>query len=486
MNRKQNNNNHHIKKISFFVNEKGNIHLSVLIVTALLPAAVVLSLFFSKSGRNALERPLSAVGFIIVAVVLSVTSALLLKQPLTKIKLGTKSLYFLAGLFLFYIACILLLSNLKTIPPELPLSVLLPTVLVTALASVLISFRTGVMFSVILSVFAFFLTNFEFESFLFVLCLGIASTYILNDAKQRIDLVRGSFLLSLVSFFIMFMLTLLQPESSISIWLPAGIAAANGFLSGILSIGFLPLFENILNSATVFRLMELSDLNSPILKKMLAQAPGTFTHSISVANLAETAAKEIGAYSLLARVGGYYHDIGKIDQPSYFSENQKSTNKHDDLKPSLSASIIKSHVRMGGEKAKELGLPPEVIRIIYEHHGSSLIKWFYTKAVDAEGSGEVGKEDYCYAGPLPSSKEAAVVMLADAVEAASRSLEKPSSSRIEKLAVEIIMDRFKNGQLKNAPITFKDLEIIKKTFIQILAGYFHSRIEYPQGKEAAS
>jgi hypothetical protein len=141
---------------------------------------------------------------------------------------------------------------------------------------------------------------------------------------------------------------------------------------------------------------------------------------------------------------------------------------------------------MGGEKAKELGLPPEVIRIIYEHHGSSLIRWFYTKASRAEDGGEVGKEEYCYAGPLPSSKEAAVVMLADAVEAASRSLEKPSSSRIEKLAEEIIMDRFKNGQLKNAPITFKDLEIIKKTFIQILAGYFHSRIEYPQEKEAVS
>jgi putative nucleotidyltransferase with HDIG domain len=241
-----------------------------------------------------------------------------------------------------------------------------------------------------------------------------------------------------------------------------------------------------MNAATRFRLMELSDLNAPIFKKMLSLAPGTYNHSGIVANLAETACQEIGANALLARVGAYYHDIGKIEQAKYFIENQRELNLHDELKPSLSVAVIKSHVKVGVEKAKELGLPKEVIEIISQHHGKGLISYFYQRALDSEKIEKVSSEDFSYSGEWPQTKEAAVVMLADAAEAASRTLKKPSVARLGKLIWSIIIEKFNSGELNRSNLTFNDLEKIKNSFVHLLAGYYHSRIEYPNQKEEAS
>ncbi|HOX14390.1 MAG TPA: HDIG domain-containing protein, partial [Spirochaetales bacterium] len=242
--------------------------------------------------------------------------------------------------------------------------------------------------------------------------------------------------------------------------------------------------EQALNSPTRFRLMELSDMNAPILKRLLTVAPGTYSHSVTVAHLAESACREIGANALLARVGAYYHDIGKIEQPEYFIENQGGGyNKHDKMNPRLSATVIRSHVKLGAERARSLGLPDEVVEIVAQHHGNGIITWFYDKALKADG--EVRPDDFSYPGQPPASREAAVVMLADSVEAATRSLKKPTLARLEQAIHDLIMDKFAQGQLARTNLTFRDLETIMNTFTRILAGHFHTRIEYPKARESA-
>jgi putative nucleotidyltransferase with HDIG domain len=197
-----------------------------------------------------------------------------------------------------------------------------------------------------------------------------------------------------------------------------------------------------------------------------------------VGNLAESACQDIGANALLARVGAYYHDIGKMDQPDYFVENQTVYNKHDDLAPRLSATVIRSHVKLGLEKGRSLGLPQEVLDIIGEHHGNSVISWFYHAALKRES--QVNMEDFTYPGNPPRSRESAVVMLADVTEAAVRTLKKPSVARLEKFIQELIMSKFEQGQLSQSELTFRDLETIKNAFVRVLAGHYHSRIEYPK------
>jgi putative nucleotidyltransferase with HDIG domain len=277
----------------------------------------------------------------------------------------------------------------------------------------------------------------------------------------------------------------------LSLLLPLGAflsGAFNGIASGMLVLGFLPPLEHVLNAVTVFRLIELSDLNAPILKRLLITAPGTYSHSVMVANLAESACQDIGANALLARVGAYYHDIGKMDQPDYFIENQTAYNKHDDIAPRLSATVIRSHVKLGVEKARLLGLPREVTEIIAEHHGNSVISWFYNEALKREGADSksgVNMEDFTYPGKPPRSRESAVVMLADVTEAATRTLKKPSPARLDKFIQELIMNKVEHGQLSESELTFRDLETIKNAFVRVLAGYYHSRIEYPKPPKEA-
>jgi putative nucleotidyltransferase with HDIG domain len=258
-------------------------------------------------------------------------------------------------------------------------------------------------------------------------------------------------------------------------------AALNGIVSGMLVLGFLLPLEHALNAATTFRLMELSDLNAPILRRLFTSAPGTYSHSIMVANLAEQACQDIGANALLARVGAYYHDLGKMDNPDYFVENQTAYNRHDDMAPRLSATVIRSHVKLGIEKARSLNLPQEVIDIIAEHHGNSLIAWFYNKASQQEA--QVNSDDFMYPGVPPRSRESAVVMLADVTEAAVRTLSKPTAAKIEKFIDGLFDDKVKHGQLADSELSFRDLETIKNAFVKVLAGYYHSRIEYPKLNE---
>lgn len=210
-------------------------------------------------------------------------------------------------------------------------------------------------------------------------------------------------------------------------------------------------------------------------------ASGTYSHSMMVAQLAESACREIGADPLVARVGAYYHDIGKMDQSEYFVENQTGVNKHDEINPALSVAVIKSHVRKGVEKARQLHLPQPVIDIILEHHGNSIISYFYNEAKQKDPN--VNPEDFRYTGTPPTTRESAVVMLADTTEAACRTLENPTALRLEKFIQELFNAKLANGQLDCCTLTFRDLSKIKETFVQLLSGYYHNRIEYPNQKD---
>jgi cyclic-di-AMP phosphodiesterase PgpH len=242
----------------------------------------------------------------------------------------------------------------------------------------------------------------------------------------------------------------------------------------------LPFFESLFDIATDIKLLELMDPNQPLLKELVFKSPGTYHHSIFIGNLAEAAAEAIGENPILARVGAYYHDIGKVTKPEYFIENQRPTeNKHDKLMPSMSSLIIASHVKEGAELARASRLPSSIIDIIQQHHGTSLITYFYQKAMELQPGTPIAEEDYRYHGPRPRTKVAAIVMLSDAVEAASRTLEDPSPQRIQTLTSGIITRIFLDDQLIMCDLTLRDLREISKSFNLVLSGIFHQRIDYP-------
>jgi putative nucleotidyltransferase with HDIG domain len=257
--------------------------------------------------------------------------------------------------------------------------------------------------------------------------------------------------------------------------------AAGGLLSAILTIGTLPFFESAFDIITPIKLLELSNPNRPLMRRLLIEAPGTYYHSILVGNLAEAAAEDIGANALLCRVGAYYHDIGKLKRPYFFKENQLTAeNPHDKITPNLSALIITSHVKDGIETAKKNKLPSSVIGIIEQHHGNTLVSYFYHKAQTAEGGNAVSEDKFRYNFKRPQTKEAAIVMLADSVEAYIRSLTEPSQEQVEQGVRKIIKDKLNDSQLDHCELTLKDLDRIAKSFIKVLGGIFHERIEYPE------
>ncbi len=246
------------------------------------------------------------------------------------------------------------------------------------------------------------------------------------------------------------------------------------------------LFEKLFNVTTDFTLLELSDTNLPLLKQLMTRAPGSFHHSLQVANLSEAAASAIGANALKCRVGALYHDIGKMEKPEYFTENQTSINAHDNLKPRMSALVIKAHVSDGVNLAREHDLPETIIDFIRTHHGTTLIKYFYDKAKktsEKEKDHEIQEEDFQYEGPLPHSKETGILLLADCVEATSRAMKNPTYQKLDSMISRLFEDRINEGQLNNCPLTFRELTMIKESFLNILVGFYHTRVEYPEDKK---
>ncbi|MCL2008505.1 MAG: HDIG domain-containing protein [Treponema sp.] len=395
-------------------------------------------------------------------------------------KLKDSEAYLVSGLTALYIIGSVLVKNITIM--SIPGSILIPTALIIMLPAILIHPRLALLLAFALPLGAFLIGSFDGQSYFFALVSGVVASYSLQQAEKRMDLVKAGLLIAAAN--LVSMTAVLLWQSSPASFFPGALfwSGFNGIACGMLVLGFLSPLEHALKAATSFRLIELSDLNVPILRKLFTTAPGTYSHSIMVANLAETACLDIGANPLLARVGAYYHDLGKMENPDYYVENQTSYNRHDDMAPRLSATVIRSHVKLGVEKARQLKLPQEVIDIVSEHHGNSVISYFYDKALKQEDSNKaaISMDDFTYPGNPPQSKESAVVMLADVAEAAVRTLEKPNAGKIEKFIQELISRKVETDQLVKSELTFRDLEVIKNAFVRALAGYYHSRIEYPK------
>jgi len=323
------------------------------------------------------------------------------------------------------------------------------------------------------------LTKFVIEVLFIYLIGGLLGVIFVHNLHDRSNVMFGGVLIGFLNSLIILSLGLILGKEFTQVFINMSYTIAGGIFSSVLAIGIMPIFEQIFDVVTPIKLMELSNPNQPLLKKVLFEAPGTYHHSILVGNLAEAAAEKIGANSLLARVGAYYHDIGKIKRPYFFKENQiTNDNPHDNLTPKLSAMIISSHVKDGIELAEQYKLPNIIKQIIEEHHGTTLIKYFY---VVAKKNGEdIDVESFRYSGPKPRLKESAIVMLADCVEAAVRSLGNVTLKDIQETVEKIIEEKINDGQLDESSLTLKDIMNIKISFINVLQGIFHNRIEYPE------
>ncbi|MDR2194461.1 MAG: HDIG domain-containing protein [Treponema sp.] len=392
--------------------------------------------------------------------------------------LSDGEIYLLTALTSLYIIGAALAKTLPFNNDFFPISLLLPTALAIMLPSILIGSYLAFAWAFVLPLASFLTGSFDLPAYIIALVSGIVGSCTLHNAERRMDLVKAGIFIAAANCIAVIAVMLIQHSPAKDYPMLLFWAAFNGMASGMLVLGILPLLESGLNAATTFRLIELSDLNAPAIRRLFTIAPGTYSHSFMVAQLAEAACQEIGANSLLARVGAYYHDIGKMEQPEYFVENQSGHNKHDEIPPRLSATILRSHVKLGIEKGRNMKLPKQVIDIIAEHHGNSVIQFFYHKALEQEK--EVSIEDFSYPGNPPRSRESAVVMLADTAEAAVRTLEKKTAIKIEEFIQTLINSKLEHGLLAESELTFRDLETIKKAFVRVLASYYHSRIEYPK------
>ncbi len=396
-----------------------------------------------------------------------------------------KNYFIFLSFFLATIIYSYLITLIKNIPSYLIFGVLVPTAGIVMVSEILFKKRFSFLLAISIPIVLLLISGNDPYTMIFSMASGLVSLFSIEKAEKRIDLLKSSIYVVTSNVLILIAIGLLKELNaremvSLLLW-----GAGNGVVSVVLTLGIIPFFEILLNIPTNFRLLELSDLNNPILKKMQIEAPGTYYHSINVANMAENAARYIKANPLLVRVAALYHDIGKIPNAEYFIENNRGVNKHDFIKPSLSNSILKAHIKIGVEMAKELKLPREVIEIIEQHHGTSLMKYFYHQALKEKNEhyDEVDQIEYRYPGPKPQTREAAIVMLADSVEAASKTLVNPSAKRIEQLVKDVIQSKFRDGQLNESSLTLRGLMKITVVFTKYLTGLFHTRIEYPDDKE---
>jgi putative nucleotidyltransferase with HDIG domain len=427
--------------------------------------------------------PRSIIGLVLLILLVYMLFVILHGSTILGRTLGNNERFLIASLTGLYIIGSVLLKTFSASFEDFPITLAVPTALFIMIIAVFMGTRTALVMSLALPLVPYLAGAFDNSSYIIALVSGAAASTVIHHAQNRMNLIRAGLIIAAANCAAVVVILLIRAAPlneypAMLFW-----AAMNGIVSGMLILGFLPPLEHALNAVTPFRLLELSDLNAPILRRLFTVAPGTYSHSIMVANLAEQACQDIGANALLARVGAYYHDIGKMENPDYFVENQGEHNRHDDITPRLSATIIRSHVKLGVEKAHSLGLPKDLIAIISEHHGNSVISWFYNKATERED--DVNTEDFSYPGKPPRSKESAVVMLADITEAAVRTLSKPTAGKMEKFINQLFEAKVDHGQLTESELSFRDLENIKKAFVKVLASYYHSRIEYPKQKEEA-
>ncbi|HPA13861.1 MAG TPA: HDIG domain-containing protein [Desulfobacterales bacterium] len=350
------------------------------------------------------------------------------------------------------------------------------------LVCLFMGFDIAIPFALIMSVCAAGMLENRFEFFIYFLLSNEMAAYWVQNCRERNVIIKAGLKLGLLNLLLAIAIALHMGDSfGLGILWNCIFAFMGGVGAGIITTGFAPVVEIAFDYTTDIKLLELANLDRPILRRLMIEAPGTYHHSIIVGTMVEAAASEINANPLLAKVCGYYHDIGKIKKPLYFVENQANgKNKHDKLAPSMSSLILISHIKDGVEIARKNKLGGVIADTINQHHGTSLIRYFYEKAQQIKGKDSVKIGDFRYPGPKPQTKEAGLVMLADVVEAASRTLENPTPARIQGLVQNLINNVFSDGQLDNCELTLKDLHNIAKSFNKILNGIHHHRIEYTE------
>ena len=354
---------------------------------------------------------------------------------------------------------------------------LIPVAMGTMLITILLDVRLGLVIDIILAIFVGMYT--ENSAFAVVALIGgLTGSLGVATLGQRSDISRTALSISAVNACLIIGLGMIQSQSPDVIIFGVIFGVFNGLISSIFTMGVLPYLENIFGITTSIKLLELANPSQPLLKKLMTEAPGTYHHCIMVGNLGEAAAEAIGANGLEVRLGAYYHDIGKLKRPYFFAENQFSgNNPHNNMTPQLSTLIITSHVKDGIEMAKEAKLPPIIIQMIAQHHGDSLVSFFYSKAKETDPQAK--ERDYRYEQPKPQTKEAAILMMADTVEAAVRSKKNATPGQIEGFIRTLIKGKLNDGQFDECELTFRDLELIAEAFARVINGIYHKRIEYP-------
>ncbi|MBI5875657.1 MAG: HDIG domain-containing protein [Deltaproteobacteria bacterium] len=379
--------------------------------------------------------------------------------------------------------------SIETAFPVIPSHVylyLLPVAAGPMLIRLFLNSETALIFAAVISLISgiFLEGSLSLASYFFI--GGIIAAKGVRHATQRATITKAGLMLGCINALVIASLIILSGGWSVK---DDAFTILFGFLGGqitsVIVTGVAPIFEIVFGYTTNIRHLELARMDHPLLKELALHAPGTYHHSIIIGSMVETAAEEINANPLLAKVSAYYHDIGKVKNPLYFIENMRGENRHDALAPDVSARILISHVNEGVELAHEHRLGEEIVEIIRQHHGTSLISYFYQKAKNMEGIKipEVNEKDYRYPGPKPRSKEAGLVMLADAIEAASKTIPDPTPAKIHSMVQRIINRIFVDGQLDECELTLKDLDAIAKSFNRALIGMFHQRIEYPEPAE---
>lgn len=370
-------------------------------------------------------------------------------------------------------------------------SFIVPVAMGSMLITILLHSRVATFTSMIFAIIASVMFNHQSAGLLdythgiYVFFSSIAGVFFLSRSNRVMRILQAGLFVGAANIAVVIAILFLKSGqySWMEFGLNIGFAALSGFIAAVLTLGLLPFFEAGFGVLSTTKLIELSNPNHPLLRKLLLEAPGTYHHSVFVANLAESACEAVGANGLLARVGAYYHDIGKTKRPHFFIENQmKMENPHDKISPQLSKTIIVSHPYDGADMLREYKMPKEIVSIAEEHHGTTLLKYFYHKAKEASDT-DIPEEEFRYPGPKAQSKESAIVGIADCVEAAVRSMTKPNPEKIENLVKNIITERLEDGQFDECDLTLKELNIVAQSICETLMGTFHSRIEYPDELE---
>lgn len=370
---------------------------------------------------------------------------------------------------------------------------LMPVSMAALLLTIIFDLHFALFFGMSTSVIIAIMAGSEISVLLVALIGSIAGAYSVTKVNQRSDLTKAGLLVAGVNAVVILGVVLageglaLTWPSIQSTMIDIAMGIGGGLLASVFAMGLLPFFEMSFGITTSVRLLELANPNQRPLKRLLLEAPGTYHHSILVGNLAEAAAEVVSADPVLSRVGSYYHDLGKLTRPYFFIENQfQGNNPHDKIPPSLSSMILTAHVRAGVELANQYKLPPVIKDIIQQHHGNTLIGFFYHRALSERGSKDQLLEDkFRYDGPKPQFKEAGIIMLADSVEAAVRSLAQPNQVRIQNMIDKIIRDKLEDGQLDHCDLTLKDLNSISEAFVKVVTGIYHKRIAYPTENDLA-